>query len=140
MKLHPIAAHSQAGFSLIELLVTMAIIAILSGFAVPSYIDYLRRGAVEEAVAALATGKVVAEQYYLDHQTFAGFACPSATSKFTFQCDGKAIGYVITAVGSGNVEGFYYTVDQADARTSGSNGEWGANASCWIQRKGQICP
>ena len=137
MKVKSSAAASQAGFTLIELVVTMAIIAVLAGVAIPSYIDYLRRGAVEEAIAALSSGKVAAEQYYLDNRTYDGLTCPVATSKFAMTCEGTSTTYTLTATGSGNVSGFIYTVDQADARTT--DGDWGAG-DCWILRKGQSCP
>ena len=137
MKFKSHAESSQTGFTLIELVVTMAIIAILAGVAIPSYIDYLRRGAVEEAIASLSSGKVAAEQFYLDNRTYAGLSCPLATSKFAMTCTGTATTYTLTATGSGNVSGFTYTVDQSDGRTS--DGDWG-KGSCWILRKGQTCP
>ncbi len=140
MKLPLPAATSQTGFSLVELLVTMAIVATLAGVAVPSYIDYMRRGAVEEAVAALASGKIAAEQFYLDKRTYDGLPCPADTSKFTFSCTGDIKSYALTAKGGGNVAGFSYTLDQSDNRSSSSGDEWGHDAACWILRKGQTCP
>jgi type IV pilus assembly protein PilE len=140
MKLPPPAATSQTGFSLVELLVTMAIVATLAGVAVPSYIDYMRRGAVEEAVAALASGKIAAEQFYLDNRTYDGLPCPADTSKFTFSCTGDSKSYALTAKGTGNVSGFLYTLDEADNHTSSSGDEWGRDGACWILRKGQTCP
>jgi type IV pilus assembly protein PilE len=140
MKLPLPAATSQTGFSLVELLVTMAIVATLAGVAVPSYIDYMRRGAVEEAIAALASGKIAAEQFYLDNRTYDGLPCPGATSKFTFSCTGDTDSYALVATGSGNVAGFSYSLDQADNRSSSSGDEWGVDAACWVLRKGQSCP
>jgi type IV pilus assembly protein PilE len=49
---HPSAASGKAGFTLIELMITVAVIAILSTIAVPSYREYIRRGYRAEARAA----------------------------------------------------------------------------------------
>ena len=43
----------ERGFSLIELMVVVAIAAVLASIAIPSYRDYVRRGAIEEATSPL---------------------------------------------------------------------------------------
>jgi len=128
------------GFTLVELMVTVAIAAILLSLAVPSYRQYLRRGAVAEAVAAIGQGRVVAEQFFLDNRTYTGMPCPTSTGSFAIVCDDPAAPddatYTITATGSGNMAGFVYTIDQANLRTTA--GPWGSG-NCWITRKGNGC-
>lgn len=128
---------TQPGFTLIELLIAIAIVGVLSTIAVPSYVNYLRRGAAEEATANLADGRVTLEQFYLDNKTYAGAPCPAATSKFAMSCGTPtATEYKITATGSGNMSSFVYTINQAGLRTTA--GPWGSG-NCWITKKGESC-
>ena len=62
----------ERGFSLIELMVVVAIAAVLISVAIPSYRDYVRRGAIEEATSQLSAGRVVFEQFFLDNRTYDG--------------------------------------------------------------------
>jgi len=128
------------GFTLIELMIAVAIVAILLSVAVPSYRDYLRRGAVAEVIGALGSGRVVMEQYFLDNRTYVGAPCPANTKSFTVACTLAATTYTITGTGIENLSGFSFTINQADARTS--TGGWvagGGTVSCWISRKGDTC-
>lgn len=131
---------SSRGFSLIELMVAVAIVAILLSIGVPSYRDYVRRGAAAEAVAVIGQGRVAAEQFFLDNRTYVGMPCPDATRTFDIACDDPdepdATTYTITATGNGNMDGFVYTVNQANLRTTES--PWG-DGNCWITRRGDGC-
>ena len=124
------------GFSLIELMIAVSIVAILLSVGIPSYREYLRRGAVEEVTAALSAGRVVAEQYFLDNYTYVDAPCPGNTETFTLSCEFDALGYTITATGVAAMNGFIYTLDEAGARST--EGPWGTGA-CWIARKGAGC-
>jgi len=127
----------SSGFTLIELMIAVAILAILMSIAVPSYRDYVRRGAVAEVTEVLGAGRVVAEQFFLDNRTYEDMPCPGDTRSFAIECDDLgADTYTITATGNGQMEDFVFTIDQANLRTS--DGPWG-DGNCWIARRGDDC-
>ena len=137
------------GFTLIELMIVLAIVAILAAIAVPSYTDYIRRGKITDAVSALAGMRVKMEQYFQDNRTYAG-ACPvsgtiaprpAPTANFTFDCPTLNLStYVVTATGIASMAGFVYTIDQANNRaTTGAPTGWATNATCWVIRKDGSC-
>ena len=60
----------QAGFTLIELMVTVGIVAIISAIALPAYDIYVRKAARAEGKAALLDVAAKQEQYYLDNKSY----------------------------------------------------------------------
>lgn len=132
----PTACRRGRGFSLIELLIALAIVGVLASIALPSYREHVRRGAMEDITASLATGRVAIEQFYLDNRTYEDAPCPPDTEHFTVTCDGDADTYTLTATGSGLMDDFVLTLDETDARTTA--GPWG-DAACWLRRKGDTC-
>lgn len=135
----------QAGFTLIEVMIVVAIVGILAAIALPSYRDYVMRGKIPEATANLAAKRVQLEQFYQDNRTYAGApACnsDSTTSQyFTFVCDAAdASTYTLSATGSGSMAGFTYTLDETNAKaTTSAPSGWSSNANCWSIRKDGSC-
>ena len=58
--------QAQKGFTLIELMIVVAIIGILAAVAIPAYQDYIARSQVSEAVSLTAGGKTPMAEYFND--------------------------------------------------------------------------
>jgi type IV pilus assembly protein PilE len=118
--------RSLAGFTLIELMIAVAIVAILTAIAYPAYRNYVIRGQVVYATNALSSTSANMERWFQDNRTYVGGPCATAASAgpaaatFTVSCPTilTATTFTITAVGSGSVAGFTYTIDQSGTQTS----------------------
>jgi len=139
------------GFTLIELMITVAIVAILSSIALPAYTDYVRRGRIPEATANLQSSQARMEQWFQDAKSYyrsgstssCGVNLPGDLKFFTLSCEPtSATAYVLRATGKGSMAGFAYTINQDGKRTSAitSVSGWSASSdNCWITSKGGAC-
>jgi len=146
------ATDREQGFTLIELMIVVVVVAILTAIAVPSYSDYTIRGKIVEATSALSTRRVQMEQWFQDNRTYADVAsavppgCSTASSSeyFDFSCTGtrNATVYTLQAAGKDSMAGFTYTITQAGVKaTTVTRTGWVAHSpnNCWVTKKGGVC-
>lgn len=147
--------HKTNGFTLIELMVVVAIVGVLVAVALPAYKDYVVRGALTDAVTGLTNTRADMERYFQDFRTYQAVgttasppcsASGTTVGKFSITCTTTATTYVLTATGvsASPVTSVVYTVNQADTKTtvfpsSLSNTGWTSCSSKWITRKGDTC-
>jgi type IV pilus assembly protein PilE len=132
----------QKGFSLIEVVVTVAIIGILTSIALPQYRAYVTTARLTDAFSALSSVLPAAEQYWSNQRTFAQFdGLPPDTANFTFALSDDSVStYTVTATGAGQVSGFTYTINQSGTRaTTAAPDNYGTSSSCWVDREGGGC-
>lgn len=103
----------QKGFTLIELMIVVAIIGIVAAIAYPAYFDYVREARRAEAQAELLKGQINQQRYRAYNNTFAldgaSLAAESLdlsvdTAYYTYTTTGSAGGYSVTATVVGSTD------------------------------------
>ena len=150
------APSSSKGFSLLELMVTVSIVAILAAISLPAYNDYVLRAQLAEAYSWLGDSRVRMEQWYQDNRNYdklggldgCGIDAPAAGTlkHFTASCAPTnpnppgSQNYTITATGQGPVMGFIFQITDQNVRsTQGAPTGWATPANCWVRKKDGAC-
>ena len=142
---------ASRGFTLIEVMITVAIVGILAAVALPAYRAYVVRGRLVAGTNALASLRTSMEQYYQDNRKYGtGSNCATdatanawngfaSTEHFKFECTlTDAVtqqSYSIKATGfAGAVSGDVYAIDQNGNRSTSVFKGATVSESCWLSR------
>lgn len=130
------------GFSLIELLIAVAIMGILASLAYPSYLDYLNRARRADGLSTLSQIQLILERCYSQNFSY-NAACtslpafPSNSPQGFYAISIANLGastYTLTATAQGNQirdsTCATMSVNQANVKTAFDTGG-AAQASCW---------
>jgi type IV pilus assembly protein PilE len=141
-----VPSMKSRGFTLIELIIAVAVVAILARIAYPSYASFMARGKVTDALASLGDYRVKMEQYFQDNRNFgtAGAACPvaaPASQYFTYTC---AVGtpnttYTATATSIAGAVGaaagdYTYSINESNTKSTSRFKGSAVTKACWLIR------
>ncbi|NND64714.1 MAG: prepilin-type N-terminal cleavage/methylation domain-containing protein [Gammaproteobacteria bacterium] len=140
-------SHLKTGFTLIELMITIAIIAIIATIAIPSYRDSVRRSNRTEAMTALMNVAANQESFYLQNNIYSddaselGFAANPGITEHGYYlvaivADPTLVqGFNATATKAGaqsdDTDCAEFTIDHDGIRTAENSGGTDNTDECW---------
>ncbi len=101
----------QKGFTLIELMIVIAIVGLLATLAVPRYMDYTKRAKLAEALAALDAAKLPVAEYYMTNGKMPG-SMTLSTQSSTYVAS-------VAYANKSDTEGYVTVTLQGDSSFSG---------------------
>lgn len=141
------------GFTMIEMLVVVAIVGIMASIAMPMYFQNVTRGKLIDGTTKLADFKIKMDKYFADNRTYLnGAACgvpnPVVTGADYFAVTCGPPGPVPTAntyvlwssgIPAKGMSGHRFIVDQTDAKSSTGPAGWLPGVGCWATRPDGTC-
>lgn len=148
-------SNRLSGFTLIEMMIVVAIMGILAAIAIPAYQDYVLRGKLAEAYSQLASLQLRMEQYYQDNRTYGTGATGDNTCgindvrvasgrvryfDYLIECNDQTFKVHAYGIAAEGTDGFEFTIDQeGNKATPAAKAGWATSASCWVRSKDGSC-
>jgi type IV pilus assembly protein PilE len=106
------SSFRRRGFTLIELMITVAIVAILASIAFPAYTSQVRKGKRAEGKAKILTAQQRLERYYTDNSTYTTdlaplFGLAAAATVYSGDNNDSSSPYTITSAPLGTIAAGY---------------------------------
>jgi type IV pilus assembly protein PilE len=131
----------QAGYTLIEAIGTLLVLAMLTSLAINSFASYAKRARAADALEQLDLYHMRMEKAFLDNGNYGVGSCavtpPTTVVQFSYTCTlaADAQSYTATATGSLGMNGFTFQIDDKSTRTTRAFPDATVPANCWMVEK-----
>ena len=138
-------SRRAGGFTLIELMITVAVVGVLGAVAYPSYQDYVRKGKRSDARASLQAASIAQEKFRLNNASYASATtalsppCPTSGN-----CDSEQSNYRLATPTGVSATGYTLTANAISTSqtadtgctaityaVAGSTITYGPSNTCW---------
>lgn len=132
----------NSGFTLVELMITIAIVGILSAVALPAYDNYVVQSKIPESFKVMTEFALKMEQSYQDNNNYGGVNCSIASptsDNYTYACTTNSVGqgFTIESTGVNKLAGYSFSLTEAEVKTTLSFiDQADLTKKCWYRKVG----